>query len=308
MAGSLLAQTLSVTITGTLGNVIGGSGYITKPGKYVSGITATGSKGQYCMISYSGGSTAATAKVVLSGTNTIASPTTISLADLVTPGSGYNDASPPVLATASNGTATCTGSSVAVNGVLVDDPLSLSENSFQSTATLNPVGVTYNATSITYSGLTLTLTDFTLGGLTLSCSGATATVAVSTGSGTLNFGSCTFTPTIGTAAFVSTITFPGGTVPAPIPLPFGPVSVVTSPPAASSGTYTLESGSIFNGDATTIAIGPATITATCSGCPTESLTPAGPLSFTPDPCTITPNDAQFNPTRNPPSTGVLSYI
>src|ERR1022692_4559101 len=56
MAGSLLAQTLSVTITGTLGNVIGGSGYITKPGKYVSGITATGSKGQYCMISYSGGS------------------------------------------------------------------------------------------------------------------------------------------------------------------------------------------------------------------------------------------------------------
>ncbi len=218
--------------------------------------------------------------MVLSGTNTIASPTTISLADLVTPGSGYNDASPPVLATASNGTATCTGSSVAVNGVFVDDPLGLSENSFQSTATLNPVGVTYNATSITYSGLTLTLTDFTLGGLTLSCSGATATVAVSTGSGTLNFGSCTFTPKIGTAAFVSTITFPGGTVPAPIPLPFGPVSVVTSPPAASSGTYTLESGSIFNNDATTIAIGPATITATCSGCPTESLTPAGPLSFT----------------------------
>jgi len=277
VAGGLQAQpTLNVSVTGTLGSVIGGSGFITTGGKYESGITATGTKGQYCLITYNGG-TNGTAKVILNATYTtptaVPGPITIALPDLVTYGTGYSDTNPPTTATASNGTATCSGTAT-LTGVLVDDPLGLHGNSFGTTSPINPVGIGYSPSSIEYPGLTLTLTDFSQAGLTLSCTNAEATVTASSGGDSLSFGSCTFTPKIGTATFVSTLTFPGGSLPAPIPMAF---SAAIAP--GSNGTYTLESGSVFNGDASEIGIG-GTITATCSGCPTESLTPTGPLSFT----------------------------
>ncbi len=179
---------------------------------------------------------------------------------------------PPTKASVANGTATsCTGTA-NLTGVMVDDPLSLHGNSFETQTAINPVGVGYNPSSITFNGLTFTLTDFSQGGLTLSCNNAAATVT-SGSTDNLSFGSCTFTPKIGSGTFSSSVQFPGTSLPFPIPVPF--TGTLNS---TSNGTYELVSGAVFDGDSTTIGI-TGTITATCSGCPSETLSPTTPLTF-----------------------------
>lgn len=79
------------------------SGSVTSGG-YVSGITATGTIGQTCTLSSFNNSSTATGTVALTGTNTIASGTSL----VITSG-GTGATAPPTSATASNGTATCTG-------------------------------------------------------------------------------------------------------------------------------------------------------------------------------------------------------
>src|SRR5580698_7228650 len=223
MVESLPAQTLNVVVTGTLGSVTGGSGFITTGGVYQSGITAQGNKGQYCLITYIGGNGGATAEVVLNANyatpTAVPGPITIALPDLKTYGSGYSDTAPPTTASVAKGTTTsCTGTA-NLTGVMVDDPLSLHGNSLETQTAINPVGVGYNPSSITFNGLTFTLTDFSQGGLTLSCNNAAATVT-SGSTDNLSFGSCTFTPKIGSGTFSSSVQFPGTSLPFPIPVPF----------------------------------------------------------------------------------------
>ena len=285
-AGGLLAQpAMNVIINGNLGPYISGSGEITTPGIYQSGITATGtSQFQYCIITYTGGTTPATAKVYLGsnfGTNKpILGPETISTSSLTAPGAGYNYFSPPTTATVSNGTATsCTGSSIVLSGVKIDDTLSLNSGSFTATTTLNPVGVTYSPSSYTYSNQSVL---FSAGIAQLTCN-ATVVVtlndATDGGNDTLAL-SCVFAA--GNTAFTSKIAFLAGSIPAPVPLAFS-ANIVSSPDTASEATYTPGTGSTFNGDATTLGI-TGTISAACgtgaTACPTESLTPPGPLAFT----------------------------
>lgn len=72
---------------------------------YTGGITAAGTTGQTCeLTAFNGGGSGATALVALTGTNTIASGTTIYFAN---GGSGFT--SDPTSATAGNGTASCSG-------------------------------------------------------------------------------------------------------------------------------------------------------------------------------------------------------
>jgi len=77
-------------------------------GTYTSGITATGTVGQTCVLgSLNGGGTAGAATVALTGTNAIAGSTALVI---TAAGSGYTSA--PTSATASSGTATCSGTAV----------------------------------------------------------------------------------------------------------------------------------------------------------------------------------------------------
>ena len=98
-AGGLLAQPqLTVTITGTLGPWISGSGWITSA-KYVlsPGFTATGAKGTFCVISINGANTTeAAAEVRLSAINT----PSVGTLTMLGYGTGYNGNPAPTAATA----------------------------------------------------------------------------------------------------------------------------------------------------------------------------------------------------------------
>jgi hypothetical protein len=82
--------------------------YAVLSGTYTSGVTATGSTGQTCTLTATGG---LIATVALTGTNTIAgsSPLVITGPYPGANGGSYAAASGPTSATATNGTATCSG-------------------------------------------------------------------------------------------------------------------------------------------------------------------------------------------------------
>ena len=275
MAGGLLAQpTLTVTINGTLGPWISGSGEITTAGAYVSGVTATGSKGQYCTLTYVGssGGSGATAKLLLSATNT-PSVGTIAASDLLTFGSGYNGVTPPTSATASSGTATCSGTAV-LTGVKVDDSIGLSGGTFTGTTTIDPVGLAYSGSTGSYSAaVNLSVPSFPGG---LDCTATITVTTPSSGNDTI-LTNCQFAAL--KTNFSSTVALPGGTLPAAVPLAFPVTDVIGSD--ASTATYTPTSGSTFDGDTTTLGIGVeavSTISGACpstgaTACPTETLTP-----------------------------------
>ena len=287
MAEGLLAQpVLTVTINGTLGGWISGTGEITNPGRYVSGLTATGtSSTQYCVITYVGGTTSASAKVYLGtgfGTNQPVPAQTISSNTLKTPSAGYNGASPPTTATVTNGPGTtCTGTAV-VSGVKVDDSVGLSGSSFTGITTVDPTTVTYTSSTSSMYSADLSLSDPAYP-VTFECSAANTTpnpatvnvVAPVSGNDTIQT-NCTFNAA-GGVTFASTIALLGGTLPTAVPLAFPMTNVIS---AASSSTYIpLNSEGTFVNDVTTLGVS-GTITAVCSGCPTENLTPAGPLALT----------------------------
>ena len=82
-------------------------------GTYTSGITATGTIGQTCSLAtFNGAGTLAAATVALTGTNTIAGGTALVV---TAAGSGYTSA--PTSATATNGTATCSGTAVVATSI-----------------------------------------------------------------------------------------------------------------------------------------------------------------------------------------------
>jgi uncharacterized protein (TIGR03437 family) len=281
MAGSLAAQpALTVTLSGTLGPYLSGSGEITNGGKYASGtITASGPSGRdYCLITYTGGTTPGTGKVYFAGTgagNNITVPfQTIGTSGIESPGSGYNFFSPPSAGTAATGSTgtTCTGSSIGITGVGIDDPLGLNNASFTGTTTINPVGISFGENPIPAS---LSLTVPSLG--TVTCSAQVSVTA--SGSGDVVMTKCTFAAAGGTA-FSSTVNLPGGTFPAAVPMAFATTNLT----AGSTTTYTPGPASTYNGDTTELGITTSSmIGASCSGsgataCPSETLNP-GTLSF-----------------------------
>ena len=267
-AASLSAQAtcasgpcLSVSIQGELTPLIGGSGGVTS-GTYVSGITsATGTSSESCTLTIVGpGGSGATATVLLGGTNT--PPTTGTILNIQTPGKGYGINPFPTAATITGGTAACTGSSIAV-ATKVDDPLNLTNAAFQAT-TLIPVDVTYNPTSESWQNLPITFCtpNCTTPTISLPCT-ATGQFNVTSGApDTFKVSNCTFSELGGLikAAFQATVSFPPGTLPAPLPVPFS-AAIDDSPLGTSEGTYTMLTGT-FAGVATVLGL-QGTITAVC---------------------------------------------
>jgi len=289
-AGGLLAQPqLTVTINGTLGPWIGGSGWITSA-KYVSspGFTATGAKGTFCVISFNGTNTAiAAARVTLSATNT----PSVGTVTMLGYGSGYNGNPAPTAATAISSytnpttnktttpTATCSGTANVTT--VVDDSVGLNGGTFTGTTTVDTVGISYTGATSSYpvsfnaavpafpSGLTCPNTTYT--------ALPTATVVVGSGNDTVSLSGCTFAAA-GGVTFSSDVALAG--LPAAVPLAFPSTPLIAS---ASSATYTpTGAGLTFLGDETILGISGA-IASVCgtgaNACPTESLSPAGPLAF-----------------------------
>jgi uncharacterized repeat protein (TIGR03803 family) len=279
LAGGLWAQPLlSVKISATLGPQLGGGTGGVTSGSYTSGITAQGSAGQTCVLSITGaGGSGAKATVTLSATNKISAGTILTITAI---GRGYSFTTPPSTATVAAGTAnSCAGT--ATIATHVDDPLDLNGLAVTVTTNLNPVGVSYNASSIVYNNVTLTLT---YGPLQLTCSGSTATITLNDPTDgendTLTLAHCTISSLV-QAALIVKAAFAPGTIPAPLPLAFT-APLISSPDTASQATYTIQSG-VDAGDATVLGMR-GTIATLCpssgvNACPTETLTPPGPLSF-----------------------------
>ena len=94
---------------------------------YTSGITATGSAGQSCTITITGGSTNAVGSVLLTGTNTIATGAVIKFVGAgLSVGGGF--ATAPTSGTASNGTATCSGTATVTTVLGAYTPLPVDAN------------------------------------------------------------------------------------------------------------------------------------------------------------------------------------
>ena len=94
---------------------------------YTSGITATGSAGQSCTITITGGSTNAVGSVLLTGTNAIATGAVIKFVGAgLTVGGGFAVA--PTSGTASSGTATCSGTATVSTVLGAYTPLPVDAN------------------------------------------------------------------------------------------------------------------------------------------------------------------------------------
>lgn len=108
---------------------------------YTSGGTISGSKGQTCDLSSFNGVTGATATVALTGSNTIAGGTQLTI---TAPGHGATIA--PSTATLSNGTATCSGTATVntaiTNGVLTAQAPGTT-TVFATVSGVNSVGTSY---------------------------------------------------------------------------------------------------------------------------------------------------------------------
>ena len=130
---------------------------------YTSGGTITGSKGQTCTLSDFNGVTNAMATVALTGHNTIASGTQLTITN-----PGYGATTAPVSATLGNGTATCSGTATVITalttGVLTaENPGATTV--FASVAGVNSVGMPYltcPANSIVVHDAASNNTTFTL--------------------------------------------------------------------------------------------------------------------------------------------------
>jgi hypothetical protein len=108
---------------------------------YTSGGTITGSKGQTCNLSSFNGVTGATATVALTGQNTIASGTQLTVTN-----PGFGGLVPPTTATLTSGTATCSGTATVITaltaGVLTAETPGAT-TTFASVSGVNSVAVPY---------------------------------------------------------------------------------------------------------------------------------------------------------------------
>lgn len=130
---------------------------------YSSGGTITGSSGQTCNLSDFVGVTGATATVTLTGSNTIASGTQLTIT-----ASGSGGTTPPTTATLSNGTATCSGTANVVTALTSGNLTAQTPGTtsvFASVSGVNSVGTPYltcPVATIVVTNATSSQTSFTL--------------------------------------------------------------------------------------------------------------------------------------------------
>ena len=116
--------------------------YSVKNASYASGGTATGTTGQTCTVTFSGGTTDAIGSVTLTGTNTIGSGAAITISS----GGDYSTA--PTSATLSSGTATCSGTAT-VSATMTPALATIYADS-SSTALSNPFTANADASWLFY--------------------------------------------------------------------------------------------------------------------------------------------------------------
>jgi hypothetical protein len=151
------------TIAATSAGIVSTYNSSTNSPTYTSGGTITGSRGQTCTLSGFNSVTNATATVTLTGHNTIASGTQLTITN-----PGYGGTVAPSTATLSNGTATCSGTAAVIttltSGVLTaENPGATTV--FASVSGVNSVGAPYltcPANSIVVHDASSNNTTFTL--------------------------------------------------------------------------------------------------------------------------------------------------
>ncbi|MFN7996552.1 MAG: choice-of-anchor tandem repeat GloVer-containing protein [Bryobacteraceae bacterium] len=165
-----------------------------------------------------------------------------------------------------------TGSLSKVSG---PDPLLLNGATFTAVmdfkaATTPPPG----GTSVTYSGVSFTLNVSTQASIALPCDAPGATVQLTAGplGDALEIVSCSI---FSTSSFTGRLSFPAGTIPAPIPVPFPQASI-----SGGQVTYVCGITALCGTDTTptTLNVTTGSITGTCIGCPALTLDPTA-LTF-----------------------------
>jgi hypothetical protein len=143
---------------------------VTNSPTYTSGGTITGSASQTCTLTDFNGVTGASATVELTGTNTIASGTHLTV---TAPGSGAT--SPPTTATLSNGSATCSGTATVITALTTNSGQGFGVVGAMATVALTGQNKIASGTHLTVtaqgSGGTAPPTTATLSNGSATCSG-----------------------------------------------------------------------------------------------------------------------------------------
>lgn len=200
---------------------------------YTSGGTVTGSTGQTCNLSNFNGLSGAAATVILTGTNTIASGTHLTVTN-----EGSGATTPPTTATLSNGTATCSGTANVITALTNISGVGQGVIGAEATVALTGTNTIASGTqlSVTASGYGATTppTTAVLSNGTAMCSG-TANVITALNSGGVftaeNPGSTTI---FGSVSGVTSVGVPYVTCPA--------VSILVHDANSSHTSFTLSGG------------------------------------------------------------------
>ncbi len=138
----------NTTVAASSSGIVSTFSSTTDTPSYTSGGSISGSKGQTCNLSSFNGVTGASATVALTGTNTIAAGTALTITS-----PGYGATIAPTSATLSNGTATCSGTATVAttitSGVMTAQAPG-STSVFASVSGVNSVGTAYTTCPVTY--------------------------------------------------------------------------------------------------------------------------------------------------------------
>ena len=179
---------------------------------YTSGGAITGSAGQTCSLSNFNGVTGATASVALTGTNTIASGTHLTITS-----EGSGGITPPTTATLGNGTATCSGTANVITALINNTGLGFSVVGAAATVTLTgantiAAGTHLNVTASGY-GATTPPTTATLSTGTATCSGTANVITALTANGVFTAQNPGSTTVFGSVSGVNSVAVPYLTCP-----------------------------------------------------------------------------------------------
>jgi hypothetical protein len=200
---------------------------------YTSGGTITGNAGQTCSLTNFNGVTGATATVVLTGTNTIASGTHLSITS-----EGSGGITPPTTATLGNGTATCSGTATVITALINNTGLGFSVVGAAATVTLTgantiAAGTHLNVTASGY-GATTPPTTATLSNGTATCSGTANVITALTSNGVFTAQNPGSTTVFGSVSGVNSVAVPYLTCPV--------ASIMVHDANSSNTSFTLTTG------------------------------------------------------------------
>lgn len=179
---------------------------------YTSGGAITGNAGQTCSLSNFNGVTGATATVALTGTDTIASGTHLTITS-----EGSGGITPPTTATLGNGTATCSGTANVITALNTNVGLGFSVVGAAATVTLTgantiAAGTHLNVTASGY-GATKPPTTATLSNGTATCSGTANVITALTSAGVFTAQNPGSTTVFGSVSGVNSVAVPYLTCP-----------------------------------------------------------------------------------------------